>query len=292
MWLRPAKKEDGFRYYEYVLVYVDDLLVISHKGEKVMKALEEFYRLKDGLDKPKRYLGAEIKEWVFPQDKTRPKWAISSVQYVREAIKNMEQYQSSKDRKLFTAHQPMHSDYSPVLDFTPFLDDETENFYQSQISILRWMIELGRLDIYVQVALLSSYLVKPPVGHLEAVFYLYGYLKAHDKSTMIFDDEYVNWCDDDFPEQDWTEFYRDIKEDIPNNAPEPLGMPIQINAFIDASHARNKITCRSHTRVLIYLNKAQIIWYSKVQRMVESSTFGSKFVALRTGTELFPSSRY
>lgn len=136
----------------------------------------------------------------------------------------------------------MHSDYSPELDITPFLDDETANFFQSQISILRWMIELGRLDIYVQVALLSSHLAKPRVGHLEAVYYLYGYLKAHDRSTMVFDDEYINWCDDDFPEQDWSDFYHDVKEDIPVNAPEPLGMPVQINAFIDTSHARNKVT--------------------------------------------------
>jgi hypothetical protein len=55
----------------------------------------------------------------------------------------------------------MHTEYSPELDITPFLDDDMMNFYQNQISILRWMVELGRLDIYIQVALLSSYLVQP-----------------------------------------------------------------------------------------------------------------------------------
>jgi hypothetical protein len=74
----------------------------------------------------------------------------------------------------------MHSEYSPELDVTPFLDDKETNFYQSQVSILRWMVELGRLDLYVYVALLSSYLCQPRQGHLEAVYYLYGYLKAHD----------------------------------------------------------------------------------------------------------------
>jgi hypothetical protein len=58
VWCRAASKEDGFPfpYYEYVLVYVDDLLVLSHQGDKMMKALEEFYRLKDGFALPIRYL--------------------------------------------------------------------------------------------------------------------------------------------------------------------------------------------------------------------------------------------
>jgi len=52
VWFRPAKKQDGFKYYEYVLVYVDDLLVLSHQGEKTMKALQDFHRLKDGYGPP------------------------------------------------------------------------------------------------------------------------------------------------------------------------------------------------------------------------------------------------
>jgi hypothetical protein len=52
---------------------------------------------------------------------------------------------------LYAAHQPMHTDYAPELDITPFLNEELTTFYQSQISILRWMVELGHLDIYFPV---------------------------------------------------------------------------------------------------------------------------------------------
>ena len=38
-------------------------------------------------------------------------------------------------------------------------------------------------------------------------------------------------------------------------------------------------------------NSASIVWYSKRQRMVETSTFGSEFVALRIATELVPGLR-
>jgi hypothetical protein len=69
-------------------------------------------------------------------------------------------------------------------------------------------------------------------------------------------------------------------------------MPVQINAFVDASHARNKITRRLHSGILIYLNKAPIIWHSKAQKTVETSTFGAEFISWKTGTELIKSLRY
>jgi hypothetical protein len=76
------------------------------------------------------------------------------------------------------------------------------------------------------------------------------------------------------------------------NAPQPKGMPVQIHVFVDASHARNKITRRSHTGILIYLNEAPIVWYSKSQCTVETSTFGAEFVSLKIGTEWIKSLRY
>lgn len=36
VWMRPAIRKDGSEYYEYVLLYVDDCLVISENGEKVL----------------------------------------------------------------------------------------------------------------------------------------------------------------------------------------------------------------------------------------------------------------
>jgi len=71
VWFKSAMKADGTEYYEYVLVYVEDLLVLSHQPDKIMKALEDFYRLKDGFAKPDRYLGAQIKEWRFTENSSK-----------------------------------------------------------------------------------------------------------------------------------------------------------------------------------------------------------------------------
>jgi hypothetical protein len=73
VWYRAATKPDGFQYYEYVLAYVDDILTLSHNPVVIMKALEDFYRLKDGYEKPTRYLGADVKEWRFPEDMDKPR---------------------------------------------------------------------------------------------------------------------------------------------------------------------------------------------------------------------------
>ena len=67
--------------------------------------------------------------------------------------------------------------------------------------------------------------------------------------------------------------------------PQPRGNPVKMTCFVDASHAGDRVTRRSHTGYLIYLNNAPISWFSKKQNTVESSTFGSELVAMRIATE-------
>ena len=49
---------------------------------------------------------------------------------------------------------------------------------------------------------------------------------------------------------------------------------------------------RSHSGILIYVNNALINFYSKRHNTVESSSFGSEFVALRIVTEVVEARRY
>jgi hypothetical protein len=114
------------------------------------------------------------------------------------------------------------------LDDTPLLDEEEANHYMSHISILHWTVELGHLNIYINVALLSSFLMQPRKGHLEAVYGICGYLKHHNHSTMVFDNQEINWNDTDSVNYDWKDFYNDSAESIPCNALEPRGKSVQI----------------------------------------------------------------
>ena len=74
--------------------------------------------------------------------------------------------------------------------------------------------------------------------------------------------------------------------------PESLGDPVQVLAFVDANHAGNMKSRRSHTGILIYINQAPIIWNSKRQNTVEASSFGSENIALRICTEMVEALRY
>ena len=44
------------------------------------------------------------------------------------------------------------------MDVSPELGHEDASFYQSQIGVLRWMVEMGRIDIITEVLLLASHL--------------------------------------------------------------------------------------------------------------------------------------
>ncbi len=112
------------------------------------------------------------------------------------------------------------------MDTSPLLDDDQANYYQSLIGVLRWAVELGRIDIHVYVALLSSYLAQPRVGHLQQVLHIFAYLRCHDQSTIVFDPNHVDWDEEQFKKYDWTDFYGDVKEALRPNAPAPRGNPV------------------------------------------------------------------
>jgi hypothetical protein len=124
------------------------------------------------------------------------------------------------------------------------------------------------------------------------VYHLFAYLHKHDKSSIVFDPSDPVFDPTAFIGQDWSEFYGDVEEEMPPKMPEPLGSPVTISVFVDANHAGNIVTRRSHTGILIYLQNTPIIWHSRRQNTVETSTFGSEFVALRCARDLIVALRY
>jgi len=62
--------------------------------------------------------------------------------------------------------------------------------------------------------------------------------------------------------------------------------------FVDADHAGDTVTRRSRTGILIYVNRAPVMWTSKKQSSIETSTFGSEFCALKMAVEQVMGLRY
>jgi hypothetical protein len=79
---------------------------------------------------------------------------------------------------------------------------------------------------------------------------------------------------------------------MPPHKPEPKGKPVCISCFVDANHAGNVVTPQLQTGILIYCQNAPVIWYSKRQNTVESSSFDSEFIALRIAKEMIVALRY
>ena len=103
-----------------------------------------------------------IKKWRLSGDGTARHWGHSSEEYVKQAISNVEEELLKHGQTLNGRYSaPMSSGYRPELDYSPFLIDTAANYYMELISILRWIVELGRIGIMVSVSLLSSYSLQP-----------------------------------------------------------------------------------------------------------------------------------
>ena len=79
--------------------------------------------------------------------------------------------------------------------------------------------------------------------------------------------------------------YRDVKELVPQDIPEPLGKYVVMVSYVDANLFHDIITGRSVSSILHLLNKTPIEYFSKKQGTIETATYGSKFVAVRIATE-------
>jgi hypothetical protein len=295
VWMRPAIKRNGDRYYEYLLAYCDDLLSISMKPMKTMLQIKEKFELKnDKIAEPEDYLGATLSK--MQNNSGLDCWTQSSDKYLSASVRNVEAKLKESGRQgLPSAKQcrtPFVTNYRAELDTSPELRLEGHRYFQELIGMLRWAVELGRLDILLEVSLLSAYLASPKKGHLEAAFHIFGYIKHHDKRKIAFDPDHPRIDERRFQNYDWTDFYKDAEEAKPTNAPPPLGCAVSTHCFVDANLAGNTITRRSQMGILIFINKAPIIWLSKRTNTVETSTFGSEIVAMKYAVELIESLRY
>ena len=122
------------------------------------------------------------------------------------------------------------------------------------------------------------------------VLYVFKYLEKHIKNELSFDP--LNYPHSQDPNQiihNMKEVYFDAVEELPSNTPKARGKFVQINYFVNADHGGDKVTQQSKTGITLFGNSAPLIWYSKRQNTVESSTFGAEFVALRIAMEMISS---
>ena len=70
--------------------------------------------------------------------------------------------------------------------------------YQQLIDILRWAVELGRIDVQLEMALMSQYQPNPRNGHLESVYRIFHYLMRFPMKRLVMDPNRVPYDERDF----------------------------------------------------------------------------------------------
>ena len=68
---------------------------------------------------------------------------------------------------------------------------------------------------------------------------------------------------------------------MPHRMPIARGVPVVTTTFVDSSHGANRVTRKSHSGHILFVNRAPVKWYSKRQPTVETSAFSSEFLAMK-----------
>ena len=290
VWMREGVNAAGEHVWEYVLVYSDDLLIIGLHPDQVASKIDQHCKLKHGsVKEPDQYLGADIGKMHLPNGDNA--WTMSSDGYCKAAIQNVETWLAAKDALLPTkAACVFPSGWKPETDVTDLLCASDVSYYQQQVGVLRWMVELGRIDIGTEVSMLAAYSAAPRQGHLAAILHLFAYLKKNPKSKMVFDPS--NMEHDPQEAHDWSDFYNPQEEPKPSDMPSPRGRSMQITAFVDSDHAGDLVNRRSRTGVIIFCGRSPIVFHTKKQGSIETSSFGSELSAMKTAVELLEGLRY
>jgi hypothetical protein len=86
---RRSMKPNGLEYWELLLIYVDDILIILHEPIVHLDKLKNFFTL-SSAGSPERYLGANILKVYIPGDDSGHEfWAMSARSYVLNAIETV-----------------------------------------------------------------------------------------------------------------------------------------------------------------------------------------------------------
>ena len=177
-----------------------------------MSQLDKFFKIQPScIDPPNIYLGGKVKKTRLPN--MVEAWTFISSQYVQEAVSNVEKFLQDLDGSMFymKINAPLSNWYRPELDSSPELDGADGDYYQSLIGILRWMVEIGRIDICFEVSMMSSHLALPREGRLAQVLHIFAYLKKHHNSALVFDPSYPDVNIDTFLKYDWKILYGNVK---------------------------------------------------------------------------------
>ena len=174
IWMR-----DMGDHYEYISVWVDDMMIASKNPKAIVDELSKEYTLK-GVGPPKYYLGADMERINEPEKV----FTMGSGTYIDKCLTIYEQlFGELPPKKVFT---PLDPKDHPEMDTSAFLDKTGIHLYWKLLGMLQWAITLGRIDIMCATMTMGGFRAQPRQGHLDRLKRIFGFLWHHKKSAIKF----------------------------------------------------------------------------------------------------------
>lgn len=123
---------------------------------------------------------------------------------------------------------------------------------------------------------------------------IWGYLKKYPNQALNIVHTPVQNVDEIQQKQiiDFANQYSYAKEEIDAHFPVPLGDEMKVNIYFDSDHANDKVSGRSISGVIVFIGGTPIIWRSKRQGSVQTSTYGAELNSMRLAVEEAITIRY
>ena len=137
IWFRSDMKDKGTDYYQYVLLYTDDIMAIMQKPEDFIRHdLGKRFVVKPKSIKPQtQYLRNKVSYVTF--DNGRNTWSFISSRYVQYAVKNAIDTLAKEGRNLpKQGKSPCTSNYRRETGTSPDLHAPRAVYYQYLICVL------------------------------------------------------------------------------------------------------------------------------------------------------------
>ena len=256
VWLRKAKCATK---YEYVAIYVDDLLIACDCAPDFIHALKKKHNLKIKGEGPLKYhLGCDYHMDPGGTLVAQPK------KYISKILDSF--HQMFPGETLPHVKSPLDKYDHPELDNSELASDDLITKFMCMVGQLQWAVTLGRYDILAHVMSMSRFRLTPKVGHIERMKRIYGYLSRTKHYALRFRTDEPNYMHLRDLEYDWTRIYGneqiiDIRQTL-----RYLGVPIKSKAYM---FDENKSVVTSSTVPHSLLSKRHnILSYHRVREAI------------------------
>ena len=217
VWMRDAGDV-----YEYLVVYVDDLIAIMKDPKAFLDELQQFphnYTLK-GLTEPRYHLGTD---YFRDKDGTL---CFGTQTYVKRLLTNFESLYRELPHK---EKSPLDKNDHPDLDTSDFCTpDEIAKFHS--IIGAQWMITLCHSDIAQAIISLNLFRQAPRIGHVEHLMCIIGHIHRFPHAAIRFHtgipDHETIFGDKPITHEWMHTIYGNVTEEIPLDMPTPKGRPV------------------------------------------------------------------